>query len=33
MNDFLDHGPAGPARVVLAKRENAGIRSLPASRA
>jgi hypothetical protein len=25
MNDFLDHGRAGPARVVLAKRENAGI--------
>ena len=25
MNDSHDHAPAGPARVVLAKRENAGI--------
>ena len=25
MNDSHDHTPAGPARVVLAKRENAGI--------
>jgi hypothetical protein len=25
MNDSHDHTPAGPARVVLAKRKNAGI--------
>jgi hypothetical protein len=25
MNDAHDHAPAGPPRVVLAKRENAGI--------
>ena len=25
MNDSHDHAPAGPARVVLAKRKNAGI--------
>jgi hypothetical protein len=25
MNDSHDHAPAGPARVVLARRENAGI--------
>ena len=25
MNDFHDHAPAGPARVVLAERKNAGI--------
>jgi hypothetical protein len=25
MNDSHDHAPAGPARVVLAKRNNAGI--------
>ena len=25
MNDSYDHAPAGPARVVLAKRKNAGI--------
>ena len=25
MNDSHDHAPAGPARVVLAERENAGI--------
>ena len=25
MNDSHDHDPAGPARVVLAERENAGI--------
>jgi hypothetical protein len=26
MNDSHDHAPAGPARVVLAERKNAGIR-------
>ena len=26
MNDSYDHGSAGPARVVLAERNNAGIR-------
>ena len=25
MNDSHDHAPAGPARVVLARRKNAGI--------
>jgi hypothetical protein len=25
MNDFHDHAPAGPARIVLAERKNAGI--------
>ena len=25
MNDSHDHGPAGPARVVLAERKNAGV--------